>query len=237
VDGTLAVFTQSNIQNLKSKIDMIQIQTKLATDEWVTATWDEYIQAIVDPQLEKAKCYYYNGQLRIEMTPQGYDHSSDHSLIGSAIALFTGIKRIPLSGVTLCTFRKPGEADCQPDLALYIGESAEIIPFDTSMVDLDVYQPPDLVIEIAKTSLPDDLGSKRMLYERLGVGEYWVVDVRQCQLIAFAIAGGGSKQIAQSQVLPVLPFTLLEEALRQSRATGRSQLYTWLIAQIQALGD
>ncbi len=140
----------------------------------MTATWDEHIQAIAAPQLEKAKCYYYNGQARIEIAPQGFDHSSEDSLIGYAVALFTGIKRIPLSGVTLCTFRKPGEADCQPDLALYIGESAEIIPFDTSMVDLDVYPPPDLVIEIAKTSLSDDLGSKRMLYERLGVAEYWV---------------------------------------------------------------
>lgn len=216
---------------------MTQVKTKLAIDEWVTATWDDYIQAIADPAYETAKCYYCNGQLRIEMTPQGYGHSCDNFSLGSAIAIFSGLKGIPISGLTNCTFRKPGEADCQPDLALYIGESAEIIPFDTSMVDLYVYPPPDLVIEIAKTSLSDDLGSKRMLYERLGVAEYWVVDVRQCQLIAFAIAGGGSKQIAQSQVLPALPFTLLEEALRQSRATGRSQLYTWLIAQIQALGD
>ncbi|MBW4497241.1 MAG: Uma2 family endonuclease [Oscillatoria princeps RMCB-10] len=216
---------------------MTQVQTKLATDEWVTATWDDYIQAIAEPAYETAKCYYYNGQLRIEMTPQGFDHSCDNFSVGSAIAIFTGIKRIPLSGVTLCTFRKPAEADCQPDLALYIGERAKIIPFATSLVDLNVYPTPDLVIEIAKTSLSDDLGSKRLLYERLGVAEYWVVDVRQCQLIAFAVAGGGSKQIAQSQVLPALPFTLLEEALRQSRATGRSQLYTWLIAQIQALGD
>jgi Uma2 family endonuclease len=74
-----------------------------------------------------------------------------------------------------------------------------------------------------------------MLYERLGVAEYWVVNVRQAQLICFAIADNGSRQITQSQVLPSLTFILLEEALRRGRETGRSQLYAWLINQIQSL--
>lgn len=216
---------------------MSYTQTKLPTEEWVTATWDEYIQVSGDPQLEKAKCYYYSGQLRIEMTPQGYDHSYDNFSIGAAIALFSGFRVIPISAVTNCSFRKANEAEAQPDLAFYIGDKAEIIPPNSSVVDLDVYPPPDLVIEIAKTSLSDDIGSKRMLYERLGVTEYWVVNVRRCLLIAFAIADGGSRQITQSQVLPNLPFSLLEEALKRGRKTGRSQLYTWLINQIQALGS
>nr|WP_287279458.1 MULTISPECIES: Uma2 family endonuclease [unclassified Okeania] len=105
------------------------------------------------------------------------------------------------------------------------------------MVDLDVYPPPDLVIEIAKTSFADDIGSKRMLYEKLNFTEYWVVNVTDAQLIAFAIASGGSRAIGESQVLPKLSFSLLEEALRQCRTTGRSQIYTWLISQIQNLDD
>ncbi len=214
-----------------------KLATELATDEWVTATWDEYIQVTGEPQLENAKCYYYNGHLRIEMTPQGYDHSYDNSTIGFAVQLLGGFRAIPMSALTNCTFRKANEAEAQPDLAFYIGDKAEIIPPDTSVVDLNVYPPPDLVIEIAKTSLSDDIGSKRMLYERLGVGEYWVVNVRRCLLIAFAIADGGSRQITQSQVLPNLPFSLLQEALQRSRETGRSQLYAWLINQIQALGN
>lgn len=134
-----------------------------------------------------------------------------------------------------CTFRKAGEIEVQPDLAFYLNENAEVIPPDTSLVDLTVYPAPDLVIEIAKTFLSEDLGSKRMLYERLEVKEYWVVDVRNTELIAFAIFNGGSWQITQSQLLPMLPFSLLEEALQRSRETGRSQLYAWLLNQIQNL--
>ncbi|MGA9380733.1 MAG: Uma2 family endonuclease [Phormidium sp.] len=214
---------------------MSKVQRKLRPDEWVIATWEEYIQAIDAQELENAKTYYYKGQLRIEMVPQGYDHSYNNSLMGYAVALFSGLKNIPISGVTNCTFRRGNEAESQPDLAFYIGENAEIIPANTTIVDLNVYPPPDLVIEIAKTSLSDDIGSKRMLYEQLGVREYWIVNVVQALLIAFAITDNGSKQITQSQLFPNLPFSLLEEALRRGRESGRSQLYSWLIGEMQAI--
>lgn len=216
---------------------MSKLQTRLPNDEWVIATWEEYIQAIDNQELNNAKSYYYNGQLRNEMTPQGYDHSYDNSLIGYAVALFSGLNNIPLSGVTNCTFRKENEAEAQPDLAFYIGENAEIIPPNTTIVDLNVYLPPDLVIEIAKTSLSDDIGRKRMLYEQLGVREYWVVNVVQALLIAFAIVDNGSKQITQSQLFPKLPFSLLEEALRRGRESGRSQIYSWLIEEMQKISN
>lgn len=216
---------------------MSGLKTRLPTDEWITATWDEYLTAIAEPGLDKAQCYYDRGQLRIEMTPQGFDLAQDNFSIGYAVALFCALRGIPIAVVANCSFRKTGDREAQPDLAFYIGDNAEAIPADTSVVDLDIYPPPDLAIEIAKTSLADDIGSKRMLYERLGVAEYWVVNVRQAKLVAFAIADGGSRAIAQSQLLPDLPFTLLEEALGRSRATGRSQLYGWLIAQIQAIGN
>lgn len=216
---------------------MSKLQTKFLTDEWVIATWKEYIQAIDNQELDNAKTYYYKGQLRIELTPQGYDHSYDNFSIGSAIAIFSGITGIPISGVTNCTFRRGNEAEAQPDLAFYIGENAEIIPPNTTIVDLNVYPPPDLVIEIAKTSLSDDIGSKRMLYEQLGVREYWVVNVVQALLIAFAMADGGSRQITQSQLLLNLRFSLLEEALRRGRESGRSQLYSWLIDEMQKISN
>ena len=51
---------------------MSNLQTRLPTDQWVTASWDEYVQAIENPAYEKAKGYYHNGQLRIEMAPLGH---------------------------------------------------------------------------------------------------------------------------------------------------------------------
>lgn len=58
---------------------MANLQTKIPTDTWIPATWDEYIQEIENPAREKAKGYYYNGKMRIEMPPIGNDHASDHT--------------------------------------------------------------------------------------------------------------------------------------------------------------
>jgi hypothetical protein len=54
---------------------MSELQTKLPTDIWVVATWEEFIAMADDPAYSKAKCYYRNGQMRIETMSVGPDHS------------------------------------------------------------------------------------------------------------------------------------------------------------------
>jgi Uma2 family endonuclease len=142
---------------------MSELKTKLPTDTWVVATWDEYIEAIEDSVYKKAKGYYYNERLRIEILPVGSDHASDHTIIIFAVNLFATLKGIPLNGLNNCTYRKSGVQECQPDVFYHIGDRANVIPWETSIVDLNVYPPPDLVIEVANTSLGDDKGEKRLL--------------------------------------------------------------------------
>jgi Uma2 family endonuclease len=212
---------------------MSNLQTKLPTDTWVTATWDEYIQVIEKPAYEKAKGYYYNQKMRIEMPPVSSDHARDHTIIILAAGNYAAIKGIPLNGKDNCTCRKTGFNDAQPDVSYYISENADVIPWGTSIINLDNYPPPNLVIEVANTSLADDKGEKRLLYEELGVDEYWIIDVQNIQVIAFAIANGGSRKINQSQVLPGLEISLLEEAFRRSRQMNQSQVVAWLLSQFQ----
>ncbi len=171
---------------------MSEPQSKLPTDTWVIATWNKYIWAIEDPAYEKAKGYYHNGQLRIETIPLSHDHASDHTMIIFAVNLFASIKGIDIHGLDNSTYRKTGSQDAQPDVSYYIGNNADVIPWGTTVIDLDRYPLPKLVIEIANTSLADDQGEKRLLYEDLEVAEYWIVDVRNVQIIAFAMADGVS---------------------------------------------
>lgn len=78
------------------------------------------------------------------------------------------------------------------------------------------------------------MGKKRLLYEELGVAEYWVVDVDQAQIIAFNILENlGSQRITKSQVLPGLDIALLEEALQRSREQDNTQVSTWFMAEVQ----
>jgi Uma2 family endonuclease len=216
---------------------MSETQTQLPTDTWICASWQEYEQAIANFLNEKAKSYYYKGHMRLEMAPVSFDHGQDHVVIIFAVTLFATLKGIPATGLDTTTFRKTGIQDCQPDVAYYLRERAHTIPAGTGIVNLDRYPAPDLVIEIAKTSLLDDLGTKRSLYEELGVAEYWVVDVTNAQIIAYAIADQGSKRIQESQVLPGLAMSILEQALRCSREINQSEVGTWLLSQFQQKED
>jgi Uma2 family endonuclease len=212
---------------------MSNLQTKLPTDTWVAATWEEYIQVIENPAYEKAKGYYYNNKMRVEMLPVGNDHSKDHTVIILSASNYAALKGIPMNGHDNCTYRKTGFQEAQPDVSYYIGEKADVIPWGTAIVSLDDYPPPNLVIEVANSSLADDKGEKRLLYEELGVDEYWIIDVQNVQVIAFAMENGGSRRITQSQVLPGLAISLLEEALRRTRQVNQSQVIAWLLSQFQ----
>ncbi|MBD2503315.1 Uma2 family endonuclease [Anabaena azotica] len=212
---------------------MSETQTQLTTDTWIPASWQEYLQTLTELQTEKGKSYYYKGYMRLEMPPVSFDHGNDHVVIIFAVTLFATLRGIFATGLDTTTFRKTGVQDCQPDVAYYLGENAQVIPNGTGIVNLDRYPAPDLVIEIANTSLLDDLGTKRSLYEELGVAEYWVVDVQNAQIIAYAMADQGSKRIQESQVLPGLVIAILEEALRRSRQMNQSQVGAWLLSQFQ----
>ena len=213
---------------------MSNIQTKLQTEQWVAATWDEYLQAIADISDENARCYYNNKHLRIEMSPIGPAHSRDNGIIVIAVSIFGIAKLLPLNLLINCSYRKTGLQECQPDASYYIGDRAQLVTKGSSVVNLDRYPPPDLVIEVSDTTLADDLGAKRLLYETFGASEYWVVDVQNNQVFAFACAEGGSKRITESQVLPGLAIALLDEALRRSRQTDQTQVGVWLLSEFQA---
>jgi Uma2 family endonuclease len=210
---------------------MSNLKTQVPTDTWFPATWEEYLEVVKDPACAKAKGYYYRHYMRVEMSPIGFDHSTDHGLIALAVGLYAILRQIPLTAADNCTYRKAGEVECQPDLSYYLGEKAQTIPKDTGIVDLDQYPPPDLVVEIAKTSLLDDLGIKRSLYEALGVAEYWVVDVENTDILAYAMSNRGSYRIEVSQVLPGLAIATLTEALQLSRQSDQSQVGAWLMSR------
>ncbi len=140
-------------------------------------------------------------------------------------------KKVSIRGLTNCSYRKTGIREAQPDISYYIGDRVSLKPSGSSVVDLDIYPPPDLVIEIASTSLSDDIGAKRLLYEEMAISEYWVVDVKQARIIAFEIiTNNGSQRIVQSKVLPGLNLALIEEALKRSRYQDNSQVGSWFMA-------
>ncbi|MDB9315199.1 Uma2 family endonuclease [Spirulina sp. CS-785/01] len=212
---------------------MSNLSTKIKPETWVAATWEEYLQLSENPDYDKAKFYYHQGKIRIEMTPVGYEHGSDHSIIHYAINLYAALNQIPLIGLDNLTYRQPQMLGFHPDLSYYVGAATEVISNATGIIDLNHYPPPNLVVEIAKSSLADDQGEKRLLYESLDIAEYWIVDVQNTRILAFQIENNGSRRIAVSQVLPNLDLSILESALRQTCESDHGQVGAWLLSQWQ----
>jgi len=92
-----------------------QLQTPLLTDTWITATWDEYIEIIKQPEYDRAKSYYYNGLLRIEMAAVGPDHADDNGVIVISINLLGIAKGIKMRLLVNFSYAKTGVRSAQPD--------------------------------------------------------------------------------------------------------------------------
>jgi Uma2 family endonuclease len=213
---------------------MTSLETQIPLETWLPATWGEFV-ALADDPARKFKSYYYAGRMRFEPMSTGSDHSNDHALILFAISFFAAYRQIPITAKDCCSYRKTGYDEFQPDASYYTGANADAIPWGTRVVDLDIYPLPNLVIEIADTSLADDQGDKRLQYEDLGIPEYWIVNVQRMRILAFAIAPDhSSRQIRESLVLPGLKLEILEQALQRSRQENQSTTTAWLMSQFQS---
>lgn len=205
------------------------IQQAIQTDTWVNATWDEFVATMEEPQFEESRGYFDNNDMRVEMAPLGAGHGRQNSVLSKVVSLFTMLQTIRIVEFVNCSFYKTETRSCQPDIAFYIGEEFQLPPQDNAPINVDIFGPPSLVIELGASSFKDDLGAKRLLYERLGVAEYWVVNVVERKLIAFAIANGRSGEVKTSEVLPRLDIALVEEVLGRSQTEDDSTLMRWLM--------
>lgn len=210
----------------------------LAIDTWVPATWDEFLAASEHSERDKTRCYYNLGWMRIETMGVGSGHSQDNLLISQVVSLYGMARNVRVKGFTNGSFHKIGEQECQPDMAFYIGNDIPhpFPPKTTEVVDVDRYGPPTLAIEVASTSLNDDLGRKRLLYERLGVREYWIVDVLGMTMLSFAILPDrSSRQITTSLIFPGLEMSMIEEALHRNQTEDDTEISHWLLQLFGAI--
>jgi len=205
------------------------------SDTWVKASWDEFIAFADEPSLEKGRFYYDHSLMRIEMSPVGPTHAHENSIVANVIRLFATLTNMIIYEYTNCSFRKKNNAEFQPDVAFYIGSGLKIPPRNNAPVNLDNFDLPNLVVEISSTTIHDDLGHddlgrKRLLYERLGIREYWVIDAYTAEVFAFAIADGRSGRITRSQILEGLEIAIVVEALQRSHASeDDGAIARWLL--------
>lgn len=214
---------------------MITSSTQLANfppNTWVNITWEEFIALAYDSVYEIGKAYFDRGKARIEMTSLGINHAEDSSIIDTLVSIFCARQGIAMRGLHRCSFRKDELQECQPDLAFYLNSLENSPPRSNSSVDLNKCAPPTLVVELTPFFPSTELGEKRLLYESMGMQEYWVIDVNNVAVTAFAIAEGGSKRIDTSQVLPGLAISLIQTTLERSRLEEKAATTRWFWSEL-----
>jgi Uma2 family endonuclease len=201
------------------------------------ATWEEYLHLVEDPQREPERVFFHLGAMWIEdMGNEGINHSRFNKLLTmllySWFAKQGDVKFDLLGG---CVIEKPRTQGAAPDEVLYIGEgSPQYREGGSRRVNLNEWRVPDLVVEISDTTLSSDLDQKKQLYLALEIPEYWVVNVRGKQVIAFRLIDGRYQECTESVALTGLPIELLEKTLdRLDNTNGNAAL--WFAAQIDNL--
>ncbi len=200
------------------------------------ATWQDYLTIGNHPTLDWQKISFYQGWLWVNMGKEGPEHASVSDFITIIFGFWAFLHPdVPLQSYSRCLIEYPETHACAPDLVLYKGENIPRYQAgEPRRIDLRFQRPPDLVGEIADTTLALDLDEQKQLYASLGIPEYWVIDVKGRRVFAFALAEDGRyRAIAQSQVLAGLPIALLEQALERLASQTNTAAANWLLQQLQ----
>ncbi|WP_434686723.1 Uma2 family endonuclease [Pseudanabaena minima] len=206
----------------------VEVKPEIESDVWLKASWDKFLALTEEPSLDKARFYYDQNLMRIEMSPVGPIHAHENGVVYKVISIFASFADICIYEYLNCSFRKNGDAEFQPDMVFYLGNGLKIPPRNNAIVDVNEFDLPTLVVEISATTIQDDLGYKRLLYERLGIQEYWAVNASTSEVFAFAIAEGRSGRITESQVLKGLDISKVEEALQLSYVQDDGAITKWI---------
>ena len=88
----------------------------------------------------------------------------------------------------------------------------------------EVGKPPDFVLEVASPSTaPNDLGRKRDLYARLGIGEYWLIDPSGGDLYGAPLTG---ERLVDGEYIP-FPVRVSPDGSIRSRSEALNLDFFW----------
>ncbi len=206
------------------------------------ATWQDYLalRDSTDPQLNWRKIAFYQGWLWADMGTEGPGHASSSDLITMIFGFWAFLYPEPvLQSFGRCLIDLPETHACAPDLVLYKGDNIpRWRPGEPRRIELTRHRLPDLVGEIADTSLSLDLDEQKQLYASLGIAEYWVIDVKGTRLFAFGLTPDGAYEPIQvSQALPGLSIELVTQTLERLREETNTAAANWLMQQIQVMNQ
>jgi Uma2 family endonuclease len=202
-------------------------------------SWSEYVALRDDASQDWRKIIFDAGWLWVDMGKEGPNHAAFSDLITAIFFVWSFIyPQTPLQSYGRCLIEQQDTSACAPDLVLYQGDN---IPRwqvgEPRRIDLSQHRLPDLVGEISDTTLSLDLDEQKQLYAKLGIVEYWVIDVKGLRVFAFGLTEAGTyAPIETSQILSGLPIRLVEQTLERLPEETNTAAANWFRQQLANLG-
>jgi Uma2 family endonuclease len=171
-------------------------------------SWEDYrwFDAQRDQFRPKVKLVYSDGRLEIVSTSFAHDRNS-RRLYGVVMVLGEELNLVVFAGGGFTLDREDLANGVQADECFYI-QNAEAVRF-VDDIDLTVHPPPDLVVEVDRTSssIP-----KEPIYRRMGVPELWRLE--EAAVVFRVLQSDGSYATAPtSRAFPLLTATDLTRML------------------------
>ena len=142
------------------------------------------------PEIKKAELIegvvYVASPLRVKQ--HGEPHSHIITWLGVYLASTSGLRMADSS-----TFRLDDDNEPQPDVSVWIDQSED----GQAQIDADDYLigAPELLVEVAASTVSIDLGDKKEAYQRIGVQEYLVLQVYEQKTAWFTWRAGAYHEL------------------------------------------
>ncbi len=206
--------------------------------KWQRGTWEDYLTYRDAPTLERVRVFFNKGYFFIELGNESISHAAISDLLTIIFAIWFARKPgVTFSSLGRCVIEKPKRQAAAPDQILYVGENApRWQEGEPRPINLNQWRVPDLVGEVADTTLATDLDEKKQIYAALEIPEYWVTDVRGKRVLAFQLQEDGNyQQCEYSGVLEGLPIAVLNGTLERLIEGDHASATLWFNQQIAAL--
>jgi Uma2 family endonuclease len=209
--------------------------------QWKPATWEEYElyrDQEIQPPLKRWVFFDRNALWVLDMAGEGVNHATIVNLLVMLLGFwFAQHPGQVFSSMGGCILEKPNLQAAVPDVVLYLGEDhPRWEKGEPRRVNLTQWRVPNLVCEVADTTLATDLDEKKKLYAAMGIPEYWVINVQGGQVFFFLMQADGTyQQCTDSLALTGLPLSLLEQTLEKLSEVTNGSAALWFSQQIAHL--
>lgn len=206
--------------------------------QWKRATWEDYVAYRDDSTDERMRLFFDGTYLLVGMGAEGIDHAKVSDLLIMLLAFwFNARSDQAAESLGRCLLEKPRQKAGAPDLVLYVGDRfPQWREGEPRRINLDQWRVPDLVGEIADTTLAIDLDEKKQIYAALQIPEYWVIDVMGRRVLAFQLHEDGKyQQCLHSSALTNLPIALIDQTLQRLSEGTNISAANWFAQQIANL--